>query len=160
MVSAILSRFRRTLGLLLLAGLASPAVATQSPLLEAALLKRAELEAARAIHGTAPRFTDLDLSPDPHAFPPSAPPPPPESEPEPELPEAVPAETGDAELRESELRKRLTDLEAALVSIGASGLPLAPRDPNRFRSALDAARLRAELEDTRQELEELLSERR
>ncbi len=141
------------LGLAFLLTLALPGDADQptSPLLEAALQKRAEVERVRAAFGPAPRLTDHDLAPDPHrpgpdeALAPSgareAPLPPVESAPPPK-----PAES------ESDLRERLADLEAALVGIGASGLPLAPRDPNRFRSALDAARIRAEMEDIRREL--------
>ena len=57
--------------------------------------------------------------------------------------------------REAEIRKRLLDIEAALNRIGVSGLPYAPRDPNRVGSPLDAPRLRAEQESLRDELRRL-----
>lgn len=57
--------------------------------------------------------------------------------------------------RERELRERLLDVEASLAALGVSGLPFAPRNPNRFTSAFDAARLRAEEREIRRELREL-----
>lgn len=57
--------------------------------------------------------------------------------------------------RAAQVRKRLLDIEVALTSLGESGLPFAQRNPNRFRSAYDAARLRAEHGDLQRELEEL-----
>ncbi len=123
--------------LLLLLALAAP----QSPLLEAALKKRAEVERIRAAEGPAPRFAGYGNASDPAPVP---------EPPEVEEPEAAPVRASPD--REEELRERLLDLEAALVSIGASGLPLPPRNPNRFHGALDAARIRAEIEDVREEL--------
>ena len=61
------------------------------------------------------------------------------------------------EQRAAELREKLLDLEAALAALGVSGLPTAARHPNRFVSAFDAARLRAELREARRELAELES---
>ena len=57
--------------------------------------------------------------------------------------------------RERELRERLLDVQASLAALGVSGLPFAPRNPNRFTSAFDAARLRAEEREIRRELREL-----
>ncbi len=65
----------------------------------------------------------------------------------------------EARRREEEIRKRLLDIEGALNRIGASGLPYAPRDPNRVGSALDAPRLRAEQTRLREELRELEGQR-
>lgn len=62
--------------------------------------------------------------------------------------------------REAAIRERLLDIAASLSAIGVSGLPTAPRSPNRFRSPLDANRLRAEQEELRQELDSLAVERR
>ena len=62
--------------------------------------------------------------------------------------------------REAEIQERLLDIEASLAAIGASGLPAAPRHPNRFRSALDTSRLRAEAYALREELDALAVERR
>ena len=62
--------------------------------------------------------------------------------------------------REAEIRERLLDIEASLAAIGSSGLPFAPRDPNRFQSPLDAGRLRAEREALRKERDALAAERR
>lgn len=59
--------------------------------------------------------------------------------------------------RAAALREKLLDLEAALATLGVSGLPTAARHPNRFVSAFDAGRLRAELRETRRELAELES---
>lgn len=61
------------------------------------------------------------------------------------------------EERAAELREKLLDLEAALAAIGVSGLPTATRHPNRFGSAFDAGRLRAEQREARRELAELES---
>ena len=74
------------------------------------------------------------------------------------VPEAGPTE--DAGEREAALRERLLDIEASLAAIGASGLPFAPRNPNRFQGPLDAPRLRAEQEELRRELAELTGRRR
>ena len=74
------------------------------------------------------------------------------------VPEAGPTE--DAGEREAALRGRLLDIEASLAAIGASGLPFAPRNPNRFQGPLDAPRLRAEQEELRRELAELTGRRR
>lgn len=54
--------------------------------------------------------------------------------------------------RERLLRERLLDLEWALAAVGASGLPYAPRNPNRAFSPLDAGRFRARQEEIRREL--------
>lgn len=62
--------------------------------------------------------------------------------------------------RETEIRERLLDIEASLTAIGASGLPAAQRNPNRFQSPLDTNRLRAEAEELKQELDALAAERR
>ena len=62
--------------------------------------------------------------------------------------------------RVPEILERLLDIEASLTAIGASGLPFAQRNPNRFRSPLDASRLRAEQEELRRELNALVAERR
>lgn len=62
--------------------------------------------------------------------------------------------------REAAIRERRLDIEASLAAIGASGLPYAPRHPNRFQSPLDANRLRGELEALREELDALAAERR
>ena len=64
------------------------------------------------------------------------------------------------EEREAEIRERLLDIEASLAAIGVSGLPTAPRNPNRLQSPLDASRLRAEQDALRQELDALAVERR
>ena len=61
------------------------------------------------------------------------------------------------EERAAELREKLLDLEAALAALGVSGLPAATRHPNRFVSAFDAGRLRAEQREARRELAELES---
>lgn len=61
------------------------------------------------------------------------------------------------EERAAELREKLLDLEAALATLGVSGLPTAPRHPNRFTSPFDAARLRAEQREIRRELADLES---
>ena len=71
---------------------------------------------------------------------------------DPEPPAAGPTERAE---RAAELRERLLDIEASLAAIGGSGLPVAPRHPNRFESALDAARLRAEREEIGRELDAL-----
>ncbi len=71
---------------------------------------------------------------------------------DPEPPAAGPTEQAE---RAAELRERLLDIEASLAAIGASGLPVAPRHPNRFESALDAARLRTEREEIGRELDAL-----
>ena len=62
--------------------------------------------------------------------------------------------------RVPEILERLLDIEASLTAIGASGLPFAQRNPNGFRSPLDASRLRAEQEELRRELDALVAERR
>ena len=62
--------------------------------------------------------------------------------------------------REAEIRERLLDIEVSLTAIGASGLPFAQRNPNRFQSPLDTGRLRAEQDELRQELDALAAERR
>ncbi len=67
----------------------------------------------------------------------------------------APADPEDTRRREAEIRERLLDIEAALNRIGVSGLPYAPRDPNRVASPLDAPRLRAEQERLRKELRNL-----
>lgn len=64
------------------------------------------------------------------------------------------------EEREAEIRERLLDIEASLTAIGSSGLPTAPRNPNRFQSPLDTNRLRAEQEELNRELDALAAERR
>lgn len=61
------------------------------------------------------------------------------------------------EERAAELREKLLDLEAALAALGVSGLPTAARHPNRFVSAFDAGRLRAEQREARRELAALES---
>lgn len=72
---------------------------------------------------------------------------------------AMEARLREIDEREAEIRERLLDIEVSLTAIGASGLPYAQRDPNRFQSPLDAHRLRAEREELRQELETLAVER-
>lgn len=62
--------------------------------------------------------------------------------------------------RASELRERLLDIESSLTAIGASGLPHAVRNPNRFLSGLDAHRLLAERDEIRRELEALAPRKR
>ncbi len=153
---------RRTLTLAFLVGIAPVPAAAQSPLLEAALEKRAEVKRIRAALGAAPRYTDHDLAPGPHRLAPVEPRPP--SAYGAETPSATesgapPPAPGNSEAREAVLHQRLLDLEAALVSVGASGLPIAPRDPNRFHSVLDAARIRAEMRDVRRELTDLRADR-
>lgn len=157
----------------------SPAAPVQEPegqpsLAEAARRKRAEIAARRQEGVFAPRFTDADFDADFNAVRPAGP----GVEPRPPVPAAPPAaeaqgagdaggpedaedsaydpirDTDPAE-REAELRARLLDIEASLAAIGASGLPFAARNPNRFQSPLDAARLRAEQEEIRRELAEL-----
>ncbi len=66
-----------------------------------------------------------------------------------------PADPEEVRRREEEIRERLLDIEAALNRIGVSGLPYAPRNPNRVGSPLDAPRLRAEQERLRDELRNL-----
>ena len=61
------------------------------------------------------------------------------------------------EERAAELREKLLDLEAALATLGVSGLPTAARHPNRFTSPFDAARLRTEQREIRRELADLES---
>lgn len=70
------------------------------------------------------------------------------------------ARLGEIGERVPEILERLLDIEASLTAIGASGLPFAQRNPNRFRSPLDASRLRAEQEELRRELDALVTERR
>jgi len=62
--------------------------------------------------------------------------------------------------REAEIRERLLDIGASLAAIGSSGLPTAPRNPNRFQSPLDTNRLRAEAKELNRELDALAAERR
>lgn len=96
---------------------------------------------------------------------------PPEGAGSPELPDgpgipepASPGETSAAERaaaqREQEraLRERLLELEWSLAAVGASGLPYAPRNPNRAVSPLDAGRFRARQEEIRRELAALAEE--
>ena len=75
-------------------------------------------------------------------------------EPPPERAETAEERKSDRE-RERELRERLLEVEASLAALGVSGLPYAPRNPNRFTSAFDAARLQAEQREIRRELREL-----
>ena len=70
-----------------------------------------------------------------------------------------PADPEEVRRREAEIRERLLDIEAALNRIGVSGLPYAPRNPNRVGSPLDAPRLRAEQERLRDELWNLAGRR-
>ena len=60
--------------------------------------------------------------------------------------------------REQALRERLLDLEWSLAAVGASGLPYAPRNPNRALNPLGAGRLRARQEEIRRELAALAEE--
>lgn len=161
---------------------AQPPSEAQSPLAEAARRNRARIAANREEHGPAPRFTDTDLTgarpgrPGPAAAPAETTglrDPPVTSE---DLPLGDPGEdTADpgadgvaaaagARLRviaerEAEIRERLLDIEASLTAIGSSGLPAAPRNPNRFQSPLDTSRLRAEREGLHRELADLAAER-
>lgn len=60
--------------------------------------------------------------------------------------------------QERALRERLLDLEWSLAAVGASGLPYAPRNPNRALDPSGAWRLRAEQEEIRRELAALAEE--
>lgn len=60
--------------------------------------------------------------------------------------------------RERALREQLLDLEWSLAAVGASGLPYAPRNPNRAISPLDTGRFRARQEEIRRELAALAEE--
>jgi len=60
--------------------------------------------------------------------------------------------------QERALRERLLDLEWSLAAVGASGLPYAPRNPNRALNPLGAGRLRARQEEIRRELAALAEE--
>lgn len=152
--------------------------------MEAARRNRARVAASRQRHGPAPRFTDADLARGrPRPLPRY------ETGGEelllPISEEGGEAPADDAELaedtveagpnelqaavegrlreigeREAEIRERLLDIEASLSAIGASWLPSASRNPNRFQSGFDTFRLRAEQEELRQELEALAVERR
>ncbi len=156
------------------AGAAPVGEASQQPsLIEAARKNRERIRAQRARRGVSVLTRDADLgrarggegeaatAPSPEGAgpePEAAGPEPDAAAPAPEAGEvkdrAPPAEPDRAE-RIAALRERLLDIEASLAAIGASGLPYATRDPNRFRSGFDAARLRAEQEEIREELREL-----
>ncbi|MXZ61641.1 MAG: hypothetical protein F4228_05875 [Acidobacteria bacterium] len=167
------------------AGSAAPSPSAQEDqpsLAEAARRNRARIAASRGRYGPAPRFTDADVSGTRSASPdrPAAPletgplrDPPVASE---DLPAGDPgedtAEVGEDDVqeaiearlrviarREAEIRERLLDIEASLTAIGSSGLPAAPRNPNRFQSPLDTNRLRAEAEELNRELDALAAER-
>ena len=141
------------------------------------------MAASRERHGPAPRFTDADLSGTRSASPdqPAATlegnalrDPPVTSEDLPagdpgedtaevsadDVQEAIQARLRVIGEREAEIRERLLDIEASLAAIGASGLPTAQRNPNRFLSPLDTNRLRAEAEELNRELDALAAERR
>ena len=162
----------------------SPSVQEGQPsLTEAARRNRARIAASRERHGPAPRFTDADLG-GARTPAPDQPPAPLEADAlrqSPVITEDLPAgdpgeDTADPSAdevqaaidarlrviveREAEIRERLLDIEASLTAIGSSGLPTAPRNPNRFRSPLDTNRLRAEHEELNRELDALAAERR
>ena len=168
------------------AGSTAPSLSAQEDqpsLAEAARQNRARVAASRERHGPAPRFTDADLAGarPRRQSPPTAPLETPALREPPVTAEDLPAgdpgeDTADpgadeveaaiaARLRviaerEAEIRERLLDVEASLTAIGSSGLPTAPRNPNRFQSPLDTNSLRAEQEELNRELDALAAERR